>query len=147
MTNVTRRELGQLGGGAVALGGTIALTGYAAAQLPQTDPALEIAAEWTAARDNLLELHNDRTLLSRAEQSERWRTNVLATVDAGKRLARVQPTTLAGAMAVLAIAIYSLDPDGMHVLHHNLPAERALMLEWLRGVQGAFPQAAKGGAA
>ena len=132
MTNITRRDALKLGGGAVALGGTIAFTGSAAAQTP--DPALVIAAEWTAARDNLLELHSDSTLLSRAERSERWRTNVHATIDAGKRLAQVQPTTLAGATAVLAIAVYSLDPAGMHVLHHNLPAEKALVVEWLEGV-------------
>ena len=137
MTVVTRRELGQLSGGAVALGGTIAFGGYAAAQLPQTDPALEIAAEWTTARDNLRELLKD--MRRSEERSRQWRANAIALEDASDRLSQIAPTTLAGAAALLAIAVFTLQPDGLVRVHHGFIADMPV-LEWLQRAHGAIAE-------
>ena len=135
MSKLSRRQLLHRGGGAVALGSTVALAGYAVAQMPAPDPALRIAAEWTAARDNLVELNKD--MRESDERLNRWQTNAMALEDAGERLRQMQPTTLAGAAAVLAIAVYSLDPEGLARIHYGF-VRGAPTLEWLRGAHAAL---------
>ena len=135
MSKLSRRELLHRGGGAVAVGGTVALAGYAVAQMPAPDPALRIAAEWTTARDNLLELLKDPPPSD--ELSTRWRANAVALDDASERLRQIQPTTLLGAAAVLAIAVYSLDPEGLARIHYGF-VRGAPTLEWLRGAHAAL---------
>ena len=132
MPKLSRRELLHRGGGAVALGGTIALSGYAVAQMPAPDPALRIAAEWTTARDNLVELNKDNRWPGSDDRAERWRTNARALDDAGERLRRIQPTTLAGAAAVLAISVYCLDPGGLARVHYGFAVGKPA-LQWLQG--------------
>lgn len=135
MPKLSRRELLHRSGGAVALGSTVALAGYAVAQMPAPDPALRIAAEWNTARDNLLELLKDTR--ESDERLKRWQTNAMALEDAGERLRQIQPTTLAGAAAVLAISVYCLDPEGLARVHYGF-VRGTPTLEWLRGAHAAL---------
>ena len=137
MPKLSRRELLHRGGGAVAVGSTVALAGYAAAEMPTSDPALRVAAEWTAARDNLVELEKHNRWPPSNDHAERWRTNAMALEDAGERLRHIHPTTLSGAAAVLAISVYSLDPEGLARVHYGFVA-RTPALEWLRGAHAAL---------
>ena len=96
----TRRgAIATIAGGAVVLTGTSAA--YAYSKEP-VDPALAVAAEWTAARDNLLELMERR--ISHVEREQVWSANVLALSEAGYRLGKVRATTLAGAAVILLCA-------------------------------------------
>lgn len=138
MTNITRRNLLQISGGAVALGSTVALCGYAAAQAP--DPALQIVAEWNTAEDRLLEmLQGPQRGIPSEERQAQWRDNVLAMVDAGRRLGEIRPTTIVGAAAVLGMVVQTLKPDGISMIHANLGSSMAT-LKWLQNVHGVIDE-------
>ena len=134
MIETTRR-----GAIATVAGGAVALTGVAAAyayEMPgPLDPSLAVAAEWVAARDNLSALMEN--MRRSDERQRRWQENVYRLIDAGQRLGELPPTTLAGAGAVLGIAIHTQEPSGLHILHHNL-SRHMPMLDWLRNAHGAI---------
>lgn len=134
--NTTRRgAIATVAGGAVALTGAAAAYAYKPSERLVIDPVLEIAAEWTKARDNLLELLKD---MRRSEaRSAAWRANAIALTDASDRLSQIAPTTLAGAAALLAIAVFTLQPDGLVRVHHGFIAEMP-MLDWLRNVHAVI---------
>ena len=138
--NTTRRgAIATVAGGAVALTGTAAAYAYEPTLL---DPAVAVAAEWTSAKDNLLELMDRR--ISNAEREQGWTANVLALSEAGYRLGEVQATTLAGAAAVLAVAVQSLEPSNLTILHSNLGSHR-VMLAWVRSAKAAIDNVRQAG--
>ena len=135
ITTTRRGAITTVGAGVVALTGTAAAYAYEPPEPPVIDPALQVAAEWTLAKDNLLELMDRR--ISNAERERPWNANVLALSEAGYRLGEVQATTLAGAVAVLAVAVQSLEPSNLVILHSNLGSQRT-MLAWLRSAHAAI---------
>lgn len=134
MSETTRRgAIATVGAGAVALTGTAAALAFAATM--ENDPALQVAAEWTAARDRLSALLENTC--REAEFERLWGADVLVLSEAGYRLGEVQATTLVGAVAVLAVAVKSLEPSNLTILHSNLGSHR-VMLAWLRSAYAAI---------
>ena len=134
MTGETTRRgaLATVAGGAVVLTGAAAVAVYEPEPL---DPSLAVAAEWIAARDNLSALMEG--MRRSDERHRRWQDNVYRLIDAGQRLSDLPPTTLTGAAAVLGIAIHTLEPSGLHILHRNL-SRHMPMLDWLRNAHAAI---------
>ena len=135
--NTTRRgALATVAGGAVALTGTAAAYAYQPPEPLVIDPAEELAAQWWTARNNLAVVHYNKR--PRDERERQWRSNVRAAKDVEEQLRHVTPTTMAGAIAVLTIAIDTINPDGIQVLHHHLACDRVVMLDWLRNAHAAM---------
>ena len=123
MTGETTRR----GALATVAGGAVALTGAAAAyayEPPEpVDPAKKLAEQWWTARNNL---------------HIRWPRNAIVAKEIEASLRHVVPTTMVGALAVLAIAIETMDLDGPQVLHHHLACDRVVTFDWLRNVHAAI---------